>query len=40
MTEEAVAKALGMTVATVKIRAFRARRRLRDAVLASADAAA
>ena len=36
MTEEAVAKELGMTVATVKIRAFRARRRLRDAVLAAA----
>jgi RNA polymerase sigma-70 factor, ECF subfamily len=36
MTEEAVAKALGMTVANVKIRAFRARRRLRDAVLAAA----
>jgi RNA polymerase sigma-70 factor, ECF subfamily len=32
MTEEAVAKVLGMTVANVKIRAFRARRRLRDAV--------
>jgi RNA polymerase sigma-70 factor, ECF subfamily len=36
MTEEAVAKELGMTVATVKIRAFRARRRLRDAVMAAA----
>jgi len=36
MTEEAVAKELGMTVANVKIRAFRARRRLRDAVLAAA----
>jgi RNA polymerase sigma-70 factor (ECF subfamily) len=36
MTEEAVARKLGMTVANVKIRAFRARRRLRDAVLAAA----
>ncbi len=36
MTEEAVAKELGMTVATVKIRAFRARRRLRDSFLAAA----
>ncbi len=36
MTEEAVAKELGMTVANVKIRAFRARRRLRDAVMAAA----
>lgn len=34
MTEEAVAKELGMTVANVKIRAFRARRRLREAVAA------
>jgi RNA polymerase sigma-70 factor, ECF subfamily len=35
MSEEAVAKALGMTVANVKIRAFRARRRLREAVAAA-----
>lgn len=34
MTEEAVAKQLGMTVANVKIRAFRARQRLRKAVAA------
>lgn len=34
MTEEAVAKELGMTVSNVKIRAFRARRRLREAVAA------
>ncbi len=34
MTEEAVARELGMSVANVKIRAFRARRRLRQAVAA------
>jgi RNA polymerase sigma-70 factor, ECF subfamily len=35
MSEAAVAKALGTTVATVKIRAFRARRQLRDVVESS-----
>jgi RNA polymerase sigma-70 factor, ECF subfamily len=36
LSESAVAQKLGMTVATVKIRAFRARRRVRAAVLQAA----